>query len=450
MKADWTVYDIEAEMLACLLMDNTLIDVFDERVNEDDISAPKHRLIWSTIKTLLTRNIPANYMTVRNELEAAGKLEAAGGDDYLLKLTSDHLPFLSNAESYAAALSDMARVRAARAALEHLNGATPATAGEALDRFEAAVLAAGEKRGGRNCAKRIGEIATEVFAETSQAATRGRSAIGIRSGLVDLDGLLGPMTPGQLILVAGRPSMGKSALAAGVALGAAKAGHPVAFFSLEMSAEQVARRLLAAEAGIDQTLLQTGRLSSDAWRPLSEVCDGLQDVPLTIDDSPALTVMALRAKCRRIASRSKLGLVVVDYLQLMHSGLKRESREQDVAEISRSLKALARELQCSVMALSQLNRAVEGRSDKRPTLADLRESGALEQDADAVLMIYREEVYQHTDSNYGIAEIHLAKNRTGPIGNVRCRFERHLCRFVDRDTLKGRPDSDSRESYTTQ
>jgi replicative DNA helicase len=278
----------------------------------------------------------------------------------------------------------------------------------------------------------INDVVLRTFEEITKAAERKEHVTGLPTGFKHLDWYTSGLHPGDLVICAGRPGMGKTAFALNVALNACRARQsPVIVFSLEMPKEQLARRLLCAEAGVDGSRLRSGRLTRDDWAPLTRAAGELSELPLWMDDTPGLTLMELRAKARRLKSDKGLELVVIDYLQLMRSGTKTDNREQEISEISRSLKGLAKELRLPVIALSQLNRGVEsrGNKDKRPQLSDLRESGAIEQDADTIMFIYRDEVYNPESTEKGIAEIIIGKQRAGPTGTVRCAFRREFTRF---------------------
>jgi replicative DNA helicase len=397
------------------------------------------------VKRLLARGLAADVTTIPPELVANSKGSIGELEEYILELTSNKIPTISNVESYARIVANLARVRRARATLEELENVAPAECEEAIDRFEAAVMANGALKSRTGQAlKTVGEIIPEVFADMESAAKAGRSFDGIATGLLELDALLCGLKDGQLVVLAGRPGTGKSAFASGVVLSAASAGLLSVVYSLEMQKNQWVIRMLSGHSGIDSKRLQNSRLTSAEWATLIRSGDDLHNLPLVINDSPDITALSLRAKCRRLLlERGKIGLVVVDYLQLMRSGLKRESREQDVAEISRSLKALARELQCPIISIAQLNRQCEMRVDKRPTLGDLRESGAIEQDADIVLMLYRDELYNDKPENRGLAEVIVTKNRMGSTGKITCRFTKELTRF---DNLSRMADGDYRDT----
>jgi replicative DNA helicase len=362
-----------------------------------------------------------------------GKLQRVGGDEYLLALT-DTIPTVANIEAHARIVKEKAVVRRLIHACyeqvargfgdygqieEYLDGAEKAIYDVAKDRL-------------RDRPEHINDVVIRTFEAITAAAERKEHITGLPSGFLKLDWFTAGMHPGDLIICAGRPGMGKTAFALNVALNACRARQAaVMVFSLEMPKDQLARRLLCSEAGVDSNKLRTGHLSREDWAQLTRAAGELSELPIWMDDAASLTVMELRAKARRFKSQHDVQLVVVDYLQLMRAGVRTDSREQEISEISRSLKALAKELGIPVMALSQLNRGVEtrGSKDKRPQLSDLRESGAIEQDADTILFIYRDEVYNQDSSDKGIAEIIIGKQRAGPTGTVRCKFLREYTRF---------------------
>jgi replicative DNA helicase len=300
---------------------------------------------------------------------------------------------------------------------------------EVLDSAEATVFAVADRRVGEGLT-RVGPMLQDTLEQIEEMGTRGGDITGVPTGFKDLDRKLAGLHPANLIVVAARPSMGKSALALNIAQNVAESGVPAAFFTLEMSREEVVRRLLSSMASVDSTKLTTGQLGPEMWQKLARESSRLYEMPFFVDDSPDLTVTAIRAKCRRLKRASDLGLVVVDYLQLMQGPTRSDNRQQEIAEISRSLKNLARELHVPVIAVSQLNRQLEQRENKRPRLGDLRESGAIEQDADIVMFIYRDEYYNpESAEGRGIAEVDVAKHRAGATGKVMMTFAAEFTRF---------------------
>ena len=422
--------DAERGLLGCVMLDASLLDEVVDLVEADDFYDQRHNLVWKAVCAV--KGVP-DVVTVLGELRGGGKLGQAGGEEFIFSLTNT-IPTIAAAQTYARTVRELARVRRVIAACHSAAGegyAVTASESEAyLDKAGAEVFAAFEARADDQTCQPIGDIVSSVFTEIANAAERGETLLGKTTGLVDLDVLLSGMRNGHLIILAGRPSMGKSALAGNITRAVAETGEPVFVASLEMPRAELAQRMLASEAEIDSSRLRTAQVRKDDWPTLVQAAGTLEPLPIDIDDNPGLTLLSLRAKCRRARKRrGSLGLVVVDYLQLMRAGGKYDNREREIAEISRSLKGLAKELEVPVLALSQLNRAVEGRIDKRPSLADLRESGAIEQDADVVMMLFRLEVYNATPENRGVAEIIVAKHRGGATGTVKCRFNKKVTRF---------------------
>ncbi len=387
--------------------------------------------------SLFSEGQPVDTVTLRERLSTAGKLQRVGGDEYLLALT-DTIPTVANIEAHAKIVLEKAVVRRVIHACHETSARGYGDYGsmeEYLDEAERSMFEVAKERL-KSGYEHINEVVLRTFEEITAAAERKEHITGLPTGFRHLDWYTAGFHPGDLVICAGRPGMGKTAFAMNIAIHACRARQAtVAVFSLEMPKEQLARRLLCSEAGVDGNKLRTGRLTRDDWAPLTRAAGELSELPVWMDDTPALTLMELRAKARRLKSDKGLELIVVDYLQLMRSGTRSESREQEISEISRSLKGLAKELSLPVLALSQLNRGVEsrGNKDKRPQLSDLRESGAIEQDADTILFIYRDEVYNPESTDKGIAEIIIGKQRAGPTGIVKCLFRREYTRFENLD-----------------
>jgi replicative DNA helicase len=422
-------------VLGGVLLENEALNAVTELpLRAVDFYKDAHATIFEAMLALFSEGQPVDTVTLRERLSTAGKLQRVGGDEYLLALT-DTIPTVANIEAHAKIVLEKAVVRRVIHACHETSARGYGDYGsmeEYLDDAERAIFEVAKERL-KSGYEHINEVVMRTFEEITKAAERKEHITGLPSGFTDLDWYTAGFHPGDLVICAGRPGMGKTAFAMNLAVNACRARQaPVVVFSLEMPKEQLARRLLCSEAGIDSNKLRTGRLSRDDWAPLTQAAGDLSIMPIWMDDTPpALTLMELRAKARRLKSDKGLELIVVDYLQLMHSGMRSESREQEISEISRSLKALAKELEIPVMALSQLNRGVEnrGNKDKRPQLSDLRESGAIEQDADTILFIYRDEVYNPESTDKGVAEIIIGKQRAGPTGTVRCRFRRECTRF---------------------
>jgi replicative DNA helicase len=375
-----------------------------------------------------------DLVTLRGWLVDRGLLQKAGGDEQLIALT-ETIPTVENIEHHAEMVRDKAVVRRLIQRCHEIAAGGYGDYGDVgafVDEAERKIFEVA-KQHSRAPYEHIKDVVIRTFEQVTEAAERKERITGLPTGFHKLDRMTAGLKGGELLIVAGRPGMGKTAFGLNVALHACAARQvPVVVFSLEMAKEELARRLLCAEARVDGGRMRTGMLSRDDWTRLTSAAGTLTNLSLFIDDTPALSMMELRGKARRLQSEHGLGLIVVDYLQLMRAGTKVESREKEISEISRSLKALSKELRIPVIALSQLNRAVETRSgkDKRPQLADLRESGAIEQDADVILFIYREEFYNREDPELrGIAEVIIGKQRAGPVGTVKCRFFHEYTRF---------------------
>jgi replicative DNA helicase len=431
--------EAEVSVLGGILLDNEALPKVLEILTPDDFYKESHRKIFKGIVDLFERSEPADMVTLSNALGAEEKLDAVGGIDYLAVL-ADQVPTAANAVYYARIVKEKAILRKLiRKTSEILDACydDKAELEAFLDEVEQGIFDVAEDRVKRSFFP-IKEVIKSSF-ETIEKLYEQKSMItGVSSGITDLDAETAGFQPSDLIIVAARPSMGKTSFCLDVARHAAvETETSVALFSLEMSKEQIAIRLLCAEAQVDNRQLRRGYLKESDWPKLTTAAGVLSDSPIFVDDTAALSVLELRAKARRLKVERNIGLVIVDYLQLMRGRLDSDrgrSREQEISEISRSLKALAKELKIPVIALSQLNRRVEERGDKTPQLADLRESGAIEQDADVILFIYRDEVYNRSpdNPNKGVAEIIVGKQRNGPAGRkIRLTFLEPFATFVD-------------------
>jgi replicative DNA helicase len=431
--------EAEESVLGGVLLDNTAIDRVLEFVRPDDFYREAHRRIFRAMLTLAERNEPADLVTLAETLRQRGELQDVGGAAYLAEL-AERVPTAANVNHYARIVREKAILRALIGTATEI-----ATAGyqdqrdvkDLLDRAEQSIFAISEREV-KPAFVRIDALMNDTFKIVEKLHQQKQAVTGVTSGYADLDRLTAGLQPSDLIIIAGRPSMGKTAFVLNIAANAAlRSGTGVAVFSLEMSKEQLALRMLCSEARVDLARVRTGHLAPGELGELAQSAHVLISTPIYIDDTPAITVLELRAKARRLwrDPNAKLGLIIVDYLQLMRSSEGKDSREQEISEISRSLKALAKELQVPVIALSQLNRQVENRSPPKPRLSDLRESGAIEQDADVIMFIYREEVYVEDTEKRGIAEIIVAKQRNGPIGNVELAFLREFTRFENRELV---------------
>ncbi|MSR14686.1 MAG: replicative DNA helicase [Gammaproteobacteria bacterium] len=420
---------IEAEqsVLGGLMLDNEAWLEVSERLRDADFYRRDHTNIFRGIEALANDGKPYDIVTLAEWLESHELLEASGGIQYLAQL-ADNTPTAANIAAYADIVRDRSVLRGLIRAGTDIaeTGFRPEgrSTNELIDTAERTIFAIAERESrGRRGFRPIKELLVSALDRIDQLFQRDNPITGVATGFHDLDSMTSGLQPSDLVIVAGRPSMGKTAFAINIAQHAAtKEKTHVAIFSMEMPSEQIAMRMLASIGRIDQHKVRTGKLADDDWPRLTHAVGVLSEIELYIDDTPALTPGDLRARCRRLAREHGLGMVVIDYLQLMHVPGTNENRATEISEISRSLKALAKELSVPVIALSQLNRSLESRSDKRPVMSDLRESGAIEQDADLILFIYRDEVYNEDSSDKGIAEIIIGKQRNGPIGTRKLRF----------------------------
>lgn len=433
-------HSIEAEqsVLGGLLIENDTWDRCGDLIQANDFYRYEHRQIFSAISQLINNSKPADVITVYEHLQSLGKADECGGQIYLNALAQS-VPSAANIRRYAEIVRERAILRKLVSASDDIATNAFNTQGrpvaQILDEAEQKIFNIGEE-GARLKAgfQSMDKLVVNLLDRVTEMAENPNDVTGVHTGFYDYDRMTAGMQAGDLIILAARPSMGKTALALNVAEHVAVNERlPVAVFSMEMGAAQLTLRMVGSLGRIDQGNLRTGRLRHDEWGRLSEAVERLRGVNLFIDETPGLTPSELRANARRLARQcGRLGLIVVDYLQLMSgsSGGGEENRATELGEISRGLKALAKELQCPVIALSQLNRSVEQRTDKRPMMSDLRESGAIEQDADVIIFIYRDDYYNKENSkDPGVAEIIIAKQRNGPTGTVRLAFLKPLTRF---------------------
>lgn len=426
--------NVEAEqaLLGSLLLDRDAIIAVATMLRAADFYQPNHGLIFQAILDLYNRRVPADVMTVGDELGRRDQLEPVGGIGYLFSLVNA-VPTAVHAEYYAEVVADRAtrrRLIAAGTEVVGLGFDEGQPLGEVLDRAEQAVFDVAQSLERRDY-EPISSILERYFERIDFIHQHKGDVLGVPTGYRDLDKLTGGLQKSDLIILAARPSVGKTSLALGIAYNAAvRFNQRVGVYSLEMSAEQLAHRLLSMSTGVDSHRLRQGFIEDEEWARVSGAFGRLAEARIFIDDTAGLTIQELRSRARRLAAEQGIDLLVIDYLQLMQ-GRRGDNRVQEVSEISRGLKGLARELDIPVLSLSQLSRAVEGRQDHLPKLSDLRESGSIEQDADLVLFIYREELYQPETDRKGIAELHIAKHRNGPIGMVPMRFFANTARFTD-------------------
>lgn len=432
--------EAEQSVLGAILARPQVMDDIADQIKPVDFYREAHGRIFQAIMDLYAKNEPIDLVTVTALLKERGQLEGVGGPVFLMTLT-EQVGFSVNAPKYAKIVAEKATLRRLLEATQTIAGACLAPVenlAEFLDEAENMVFSVVDTTV-RPGFKGIGPLAVAEYNALEQIFERKEMLTGVPSGFKDLDNLTAGFQNSDLIIVAARPSMGKTALALNIAHNAAKrTGTPVGFFSLEMSEEQLTRRQLSSSAMVDANNLRRAFLAPAEWEKLQIAVDTLQDLPLYIDDTPGATVMDIRSKCRRLRKEGKLGLVVIDYLQLMRG--RGQNREREISEISRSLKALAKELNIPVIALSQLSRKCEERPDKRPQLSDLRESGAIEQDADLVLFVYRDELYNKESLDKGLAEIIVGKQRNGPIGMVKLQFQGRFTRFDSTTTMEVGPE----------
>ncbi|HWZ72484.1 MAG TPA: replicative DNA helicase [Casimicrobiaceae bacterium] len=433
-------HSIEAEqsVLGGLLLDNGAADRIADFLSGDHFYSDAHRLLYNAIMQLIADNKPADVVTVAEALGSINKLDYVGGMSYLAALV-ENVPTAANIRRYAEIVHERAILRRLAAAGGEIAESAFHPLGrsvrEILDQAETKVFEIAEHGArGQQGFQDIRPLLTQVVERIEFLYNRDNPSdvTGIATGFTDLDRMTSGLQEGDLIVIAGRPSMGKTSLALNIAEHVALVlKMPVAIFSMEMGATQLAMRLMGSVGRLDQQKIRTGRLTNDDWERLSGALGKLNDAPIHIDETPAMNALEVRARARRLARQygGKLGAIVVDYLQLMEAVSDGENRATEISEISRSMKALAKELKVPVVALSQLNRSLEQRPNKRPVMSDLRESGAIEQDADLILFIYRDEVYNEDTQEKGVAEIIIGKQRNGPIGVVRLAFLGENTRF---------------------
>jgi len=428
-------HNLEAEQSTLggmLLSQEAVAEVF-EMVSASDFYAPKHELIFNAVLTLFGKGEPTDVIAVSDELNKQGNLLKAGGADYLHSLTS-YVPTAANASYYAKIVADKAVLRRLIEAGTRIAQAGYDSQGEVEDLVNQAQAEVYKvvSQTSREDYVGLSDSIEAAIREIETAQQRGGELTGIPTGFTDLDAFTHGLHPGQLIIVAARPAVGKSTFALDIARAAAiKHKKATIFFSLEMGRAEIAMRMLSAESSIYLQSMRKGNVSEADWTRLAAVRGKINDAPLYIDDSPNMSLVEIRAKCRRLAQQVDLKMVVIDYIQLMSSGKKVESRQQEVSEFSRALKLLAKELGIPVVALSQLNRQAEQAKDKRPELSHLRESGSLEQDADVVVLLHREGIFERDHPRAGEADLILAKQRNGPTGTVTVAFHGQYSRFVN-------------------
>ena len=440
---------IEAEqaLIGGLMLNAQAWDKVADVVVADDFYRKDHRLIFAAIADLVEGGSPCDVVTVSESLDGRGELEQAGGLEYLATLANETAG-AANARAYAKILRERSTLRALINAGNEISGNAFATDGrtasQVLDDAERLVFEIAEKGSrGRRGFKSLKQILPEAVDRIDLLHQSDGSITGISSGYNEFDKMTAGLQPGDLVIIAGRPSMGKTTLAVNIAENAAIGSKvPTAIFSMEMPSQQLAFRMISSLGRVDQTHLRTGNFPDEDWSRINTAVQLMSEAPIFIDDTASLSPTEIRARARRLHREHGLGLIVIDYLQLMQVEGSKENRATEISEISRSLKALAKELEVPVIALSQLNRSVEQRTDKRPVMSDLRESGAIEQDADLIIFIYREEVYNQDTPRKGIADIAIAKQRNGPIGDFPLTFVGRYTKFEN-----WVPDAYAEEAY---
>ena len=427
--------DLEAErsVLGGMMISKDAIADVVEVLRGTDFYRPAHELVYEAVLDLYGRGEPADAITVADELTKRGEIARIGGAPYLHTLIAA-VPTAANAGYYARIVRERAILRRlveAGTRITQLGYGGDGDVDELVNTAQAEVYAVTERRSSEDYL-RLSDIIGGTVDEIEAAGHRGEGMIGVPTGFADLDRLTNGLHPGQMIVIAARPAIGKSTLGIDIARSASiRHGLASVVFSLEMSRNEITMRLLAAEARVHLQKMRTGQMGEDDWAKIAATMGKISEAPLFIDDSPNMSLMEIRAKCRRLKQRHDLKLVIIDYLQLMSSGKWVESRQQEVSEFSRALKLLAKELEVPVIAISQLNRGPEQRTDKKPQMSDLRESGSIEQDADMVILLHREDAYEKESPRAGEADLIVAKHRNGPTDTITVAFQGHYSRFVD-------------------
>jgi replicative DNA helicase len=426
--------EAEESVLGAMMLSPAAIGAVSEVLSAHDFYRESHGKIYRAALALYAKGEPVDAITLVDELEERGELEDVGGRVRLHELAA-LVPATANVAHYARIVREMAILRGlirAGSEIAGLGWERPGETLELVDRAEQIVFDLSQSRVDSEFTH-IEVLLKESFERITQLYEAGAEVTGVPTGFRELDRLTSGLQAGNLVILAARPSMGKSALGLCIAANLAiRHEFPVALFTLEMSKAEVTQRLMCSEAKVESQRLRTGKLGPDDWPRLTAACDKLARAPIYVDDTGSITMMGIRSKARRLKTREpKLGLIIVDYIQLMTSDASYENRVQEVSQISRSLKILARDLDVPILALSQLSRAVEQRHDKRPILSDLRESGSLEQDADVVVFVYRDEYYHDESDQQGLAELHLAKHRNGPTDTVKLSFLKRYAKFAD-------------------
>jgi replicative DNA helicase len=412
--------EAEQTVLASCMIDHTAVEKVVNLLSYDDFYYEANKEIYDSIKQIHMQNIPVDAVTVFEELKKRGKIDYIGGFEYLATLT-ENIITSKNVEAYCNIIREKSTLRKLISASQEIiekSYKEDDDVQKIIELAEQRVFSISQNRS-INSFSEIKEVLMNVFNQLEERAKSGGGITGLATGYTDLDRMTSGLQKSDLILIAARPSMGKTALALNIAMNVVKNGASVALFSLEMSKEQYVQRIISQEAMVDSTKLRTGSLDDDDWTRVINTMSLISDCKIFIDDTPSVTLFEMMSKCRRLKIEKGLDLIVVDYLQLMSDGGRTDNRQQEISNISRGLKTLARELNCPVLALSQLSRAPELRNDHRPVMSDLRESGAIEQDADVVIMLYRDEYYNKEESEKkGITDVIITKQRNDPVGTV--------------------------------
>jgi len=423
--------EAENAVIGSMLLDENAISVAVESLDRDSFYQDSSKLIFEVVSNLFSDNKAVDLITLTNELKRLGYLDKIGGVSFLTELVNS-VPTAANISHYVNIVREKNILRTLignATKIISLGHENEGNIEELVDEAERLIFEVRDRKPQGSCIP-IKEIIKDSIETIDKLYQRKAHVTGVPTGYIDFDIKTAGLQPSDLVIVAGRPSMGKSAFALGIAEYAGVVEKvPIAFFSLEMSKEQLVQRLLCSHARVDAHKVRTGYLSPSDWPRLTAAAGKLSEAPIFIDDTPAISVMELRAKARRLKAQHDIQLIVLDYMQLMRGRPGTDSRQEEISEISRSLKALARELHVPLIGISQLSRAVESRNDHRPQLSDLRESGAIEQDADVVVLILREEYYNPSPDNQGVAEIIIAKQRNGPVGSVKLTFIKEYTRF---------------------
>lgn len=423
--------EAEKAILGALLLNDEYINQVTELLVSADFYVPAHRILFQTIIDIAQKLKRIDIVTVQDELEKAGQLENVGGITYLLALQED-IPSVGLIEQHAKIIREKAILRdliqSATSIITRCYAQNEEEIAEVLDHAEQTIFQIANKKVDQHFVQ-LNIWLKKTFQHLSDIKSHTKGITGIPSGFYQLDEMTSGFQKNDFIVIAARPSMGKTALALSIAAHAAKEGTAIGVFSLEMAAEQLTLRLLSAESEIDHQKIRNATITSEEWFQLTNIAAQLSNYKMFIDDTPMVNILELRLRARKLKAEFDIGLLIVDYLQLLHSSSKHENRHQEVSAISRALKALAKELHIPVIALSQLSRAVDGRMDKRPMLSDLRESGAIEQDADVIMFLYRDVVYNPDTENPAMAELIVGKQRNGPTGTVFLNYIRELTKF---------------------